>query len=135
MHTRASCLSLVVTLMVFTSIASVASGATISINITPNAEQEAVLLMLINRECQRLVASGESIPGFCSVNPDGTCTCDPSDTQLSNTVKKLYLEDHYLADRRKLYTDYGRELGILYPNLPKATRDICDTAVGRPGLP
>ena len=123
--------------LVLSLVASLASAATsVDISFTPTDEQEGVFLIMINRECALRVASNEAIPAFCTINPDGqTCTCTPNDAQRDATVKKLFLDDQFIERRRKLYTDYGRELGAAYPNLPKAVRDTCDTAVGRPVLP
>lgn len=122
--------------LLFVSITAYAAED-IVVTISPSAEQEGVFGILINRECARLLASGEATPGFCTINSPapGQCTCTPNQTQKAAAIRKLYVDDQFRADRQQLYRDYAEELARWYVSAPKAARDVCDAQVPRPGLP
>jgi hypothetical protein len=108
------------------------------ISFSSNTTQESILRVLIHQECARLLSASQPIMGYCTQNPppdDGQCTCTPSVAQKRSFIVQRYLVGGFTTDRDRVYRQHGSELGRLYPQLDKATRDVIDAAAGLTPLP
>jgi hypothetical protein len=111
---------------------------TYSIEFTSDQDDEDMLRIKIHDECARLIASAQPIQNYCTQNaaPDeANCTCTPNANQKGNFLRQEYINRGLREDRRRLRQARGQEIGPLYREANKATRNQVDAIFGLPPLP
>jgi hypothetical protein len=113
---------------------SVWAQTTLTLTVTPTQQQLDITKLLINEECQKRIASGDSAMVYCTVT-DGRCDCNPDQAQLETAMEKLFLQDGFQEDKNRYYNAYGQEVERRFKAASKSARDQCSTALGMPLLP